>query len=78
MFYAFSYEKASFFKTHPAVLAPVNPLSQFLNVGSSEQVPVKFVLFPTGKNKINVRLENIGDKFDAADQTVYVKLHDFA
>jgi len=39
---------------------------------------LKYVLFPLGRNKVQLRLENIGDKFDMAEQTVYVKVKDFA
>ena len=44
----------------------------------AEEAPVKLLLFPVGKNKILARFENIGDKFDEEEQTVYIKVKDFA
>ena len=42
------------------------------------EAPLKFVMFPLAQNKISIRLENIGDKLDLAENTVYIKLEDYA
>jgi len=55
-----------------------NIFSNYVQLDSSLQVPIKFALFPNGKNKVILRVENIGDKLDHSEQTAFVKIHDFA
>mmetsp|Transcript_19628 Transcript_19628/g.14345 ORF Transcript_19628/g.14345 Transcript_19628/m.14345 type:complete len:83 (+) Transcript_19628:2032-2280(+) len=49
-----------------------NPLVDLVN--QDPIVPLKYALFPVAHNKLQLRLTNLGDKFDFDDQTVYVKI----
>ena len=43
-----------------------------------ELVPIKYITFPVEKNKIILRVENIGDKFDGESEVAYVNLNELA
>ncbi len=79
VFFAFDFSTNSeFTSSHPNTKFGGNFLSQYLSLESSNPLAVKYALFPLAQNKVSLRIENIGDKFDGLEKTVYVKVKDFA